>query len=108
MEELIKQYFGEWGLWIIVTLIALAVRDGISQTWQGLKFMMGNDFNNDDIVWINGTKKARIIRQGIYKTTFYLYDHNRKFVVPNDRLWLLNIEKDLPHTTDHDEKNKVI
>lgn len=97
MYDLIQQYFGEWGLWIITGLIILALRDTMSQTWQGLKFMMGNDFNNDDIVWINGNRKARIVRQGIYKTTFYLYDHNRKFVVPNDRLWLLNIEKDLPH-----------
>ena len=61
---------------------------------------MGSDFDVDDIVYINGVKKARIVRQGIYKTTFYLYDHQRKFVVPNDRLWLLNIEKELPSDND--------
>lgn len=103
MEAFIQQYFGEWGLWVIMVLVALAVRDLISQTWQGFKFMLGNDFNNDDIVWINGTKKARIIRQGIYKTTFYLFDHQRKFVVPNDRLWQLNIEKELPQREYQDE-----
>jgi hypothetical protein len=103
MEELIQRYFGEWGAWVITGLLILAARDAISQTWSGLKFMMGNDFNNDDIVYINGTKKARIVRQGIYKTTFYLYDHQRKFIVPNDRLWSLNIEKEIPQG--RDEKN---
>lgn len=96
MNELINQYFGEWGAWVIGALIALAVKDTVSQLWSGFRFLLGSDFDVDDIVYINGTKKARIVRQGIYKTTFYLYDHDRKFIVPNNRLWLLNIEKQLP------------
>jgi len=24
-----------------------------------------------------------------------LFDHERKFIVPNDRIWTLNLEKDL-------------
>jgi hypothetical protein len=62
----------------------------------GIQFLWGNDFNVDDIVYINGNKKARIVRQGIFKTTFYLYEHDRKFIVPNDRIWTLNLEKELP------------
>lgn len=100
MNELINQYFGEWGAWVIGALVALAAKDTVSQFWSGFRFLLGSDFDVDDIVYINGTKKARIVRQGIYKTTFYLYDHNRKFIVPNNRLWLLNIEKQLP--TDKD------
>jgi small-conductance mechanosensitive channel len=96
MNELINQYFGEWGAWVIAALVALAAKDTISKFWSGIRFLMGTDFDVDDIVYINGSKKARIVRQGIYKTTFYLYDHQRKFIVPNDRLWLLNIEKELP------------
>lgn len=96
MNEFINQYFGEWGTWVIAALAALAAKDTISKFWSGIRFLMGSDFDVDDIVYINGSKKARIVRQGIYKTTFYLYDHQRKFIVPNDRLWLLNIEKELP------------
>lgn len=100
MKEFISQYFGEWGAWVIGALVALAAKDTVSKFWSGIRFLMGSDFDVDDIVYINGTKKARIVRQGIYKTTFYLYDHQRKFIVPNDRLWLLNIEKQLPNDKD--------
>ena len=97
MNELINTYFGEWGAWVIGALFALAAKDSVSQFWSGFRFLLGSDFDVDDIVYINGSKKARIVRQGIYKTTFYLYDHDRKFIVPNNRLWLLNIEKQLPN-----------
>lgn len=69
-------------------------------------FLIGNDFNRDDIVWINGVKKARIVRQSLYRTTFYLFDHQRKFIVPNDRIWNLNIEKDLPTQKREDKVQK--
>lgn len=101
MQDFINQYFGEWGAWVIGALVALGVKDTLSQFWSGVRFLMGSDFDVDDIVYINGAKKARIVRQGIYKTTFYLFDHNRKFVVPNNRLWLLGIEKELPGKEDH-------
>jgi small-conductance mechanosensitive channel len=106
MESFITQYFGEWGGWIIGALIALIAKDSITQFWSGFRFLMGSDFDVDDIVYINGTKKARIIRQGIYKTTFYVYDHERKFIVPNDRLWALNIEKQLPKYEDKQDAIK--
>lgn len=104
MQEFINQYFGEWGAWVIGALVALAAKDSVSQFWSGVRFLMGNDFNVDDIVYINGIKKARIVRQGVYKTTFYLFDHDRKFIVPNNRLWLLNIEKQLPQSRNNQEK----
>lgn len=105
MESIINTYFGEWGAWVIGALLALAVKDSISQLWSGFRFLMGTDFDVDDIVYLNGTKKARIVRQGIYKTTFYLYDHERKFIVPNNRLWSLNIEKQLPK--DGERKDEI-
>jgi len=104
MNEVINTYFGEWGAWVIGALVALAVKDSIQQLWSGVRFLMGSDFDVDDIVYINGSKKARIVRQGIYKTTFYLFDHDRKFIVPNNRLWLLNIEKELPQRINKEEE----
>lgn len=50
---------------------------------------MSNDFNVDDVVWINGNKKARIVRQNI----FYVYNHLRKFIAFNNMLWQLDVEK---------------
>lgn len=104
MQEMISTYFGEWGAWVIGALLALAVKDSITQLWSGFRFLMGTDFDVDDIVYLNGNKKARIVRQGIYKTTFYLYDHERKFIVPNNRLWSLNIEKQLPKDGEHKDE----
>jgi hypothetical protein len=95
-QAVIEAILGRWGWLIAVAIGSVAFKDTVGKFWQGIMFLIGNDFNVDDIVWINGVKKARIVRQSIYKTTFYLYDHHRKFVVPNDRIWLLNIEKKLP------------
>ena len=96
LQKIVEIFIGEWGWTLIAALITIAFKDAISKLWNGLAFLYGNDFNVDDIVWINGQKKARIVRQSVYKTTFYLYDHQRKFIIPNDRLWSLRLEKVLP------------
>lgn len=96
IKELLQALISEWGWAIAVGLATIAMKDGISKTWNGMLFLMGNNFNVDDIVYINGVKKARIVRQSVFKTTFYLYDHGRKFIVPNDRIWTLHLEKELP------------
>lgn len=91
----IEAVLGQWGWLIGAAIFSIAFKDTISNFWGGLSFLIGNDFNVDDIVWINGNKKARIVRQSVWRTTFYLFDHERKFIVPNDRIWTLNLEKDL-------------
>jgi|DEB19_MinimDraft_2_1074335.scaffolds.fasta_scaffold00090_16 hypothetical protein len=96
IKAIVQQLISEWGWAIAVALLTIAMKDALSKFWLGIQFLWGNDFNVDDIVYINGNKKARIVRQGIFKTTFYLYEHDRKFVVPNDRIWTLNLEKELP------------
>lgn len=84
LQKIIEIFIGEWGWTLIVALVTIAFKDAITKLWNGLLFLYGNDFNVDDIVWINGQKKARIVRQSVYKTTFYLYDHQRKFIIPNE------------------------
>lgn len=96
MKELIELYIGEWGWLIIVAIVGFAFKDAVNNFIIGAQFLWGSDYNVDDMVWIKGTKKARIIRQTIWKTTFYLYCHDRKFIVPNNMLWRLEIEKELP------------
>lgn len=99
MKDLIGQFIGEWGWLTIAAIITFAFKDSISNLVIGAQFLWGNDYNVDDIVWIKGAKKARIVRQSVWKTTFYLYDHERKFIVPNNMLWRLDIEKALPPGT---------
>jgi hypothetical protein len=62
---------------------------------QGILVFMGNDFNNDDIIYISG-RQARIVRVGIRNTVFYMLDRKTKMLVPNEQLKQLTIEKTLP------------
>ena len=62
---------------------------------QAIIVFMGNDFNNDDIIYISG-RQARIVRVGIRNTCFYMTDRGTKMLVPNEQLKLLTIEKRLP------------
>jgi len=95
MEDVFVQYIGEWGWLVLLALVSFAFKDTITNFVIGVQFLWGNDFNVDDIVYIRGTKRARIVRQNLWKTTFYVYGHGRKFVVPNKSLWKLDIEKEI-------------
>lgn len=95
MEDVFTQYIGEWGWLVLLALVSFAFKDTITNFVIGVQFLWGNDFNVDDIVYIRGTKRARIVRQNLWKTTFYVYGHGRKFVVPNKSLWKLDIEKEI-------------
>ena len=61
----------------------------------------GNDYKTDDTVFVDG-KPGRIIRVGITKTVFFIYDVHEgkiiggsKLVVQNEWLGKLKIEKPL-------------
>ena len=95
MEDVFIQYIGEWGWLVLLALVSFVFKDTITNFVIGVQFLWGNDFNVDDIVYIRGTKRARIVRQNLWKTTFYVYGHGRKFVVPNKSLWKLDIEKEI-------------
>ena len=95
MEDVFIQYIGEWGWLIMLAIVSFAFKDTINNFVIGIQFLWGNDFNVDDIVYIRGNKRARIVRQNLWKTTFYVYGHGRKFVVPNKSLWKLDIEKEI-------------
>lgn len=73
MKEIIQQYIADWGWLTIAAIVTFAFKDAVQNFVIGIQFLWGNDFNVDDVVWINGNKKARIVRQNIWKTTFYVY-----------------------------------
>ena len=108
MEDFLVKYIGEWGWLIILAITSFAFKDTINNFFIGVQFLWGNDFNVDDIVYIRGNKRARIVRQNLWKTTFYVYDHKRKFVVPNKNLWKLDIEKEIGNTEDKKFTNEEL
>jgi len=94
MEEVVSLLFAKYGWMFITMFLMFFFKGAIENMYYGIRFMMGNEYNIDDIVYVNG-KKCRIIRMGIYRTTFYMFDEPRKFHIPNNKLQNHIIEKEL-------------
>ena len=93
-QTLMEQFIGHYG-WIAVTFaLGFFFKESIMNIIQGMQIFMGNDFNNDDIIYISG-REARIVRVGMTKTVFYMKDRGTKMVVPNEKLKNLTLEKRL-------------
>ena len=96
VEHVISTLLGRYGWMFVAGVAILTFKNIIQRLVEGFMFFIGNDYNADDIVYINGTKKARIIRHGLTKTVFYIYETDRKLIIRNDRLSTLHLEKSLP------------
>ena len=93
-QGLMQELIGHYG-WIAVTFaLGFFFKESIMNIIQGMQIFMGNDFNNDDIIYISG-REARIVRVGMTKTVFYMKDRGTKMVVPNEKLKNLTLEKRL-------------
>ena len=95
-ETIITDMLGHYGWMFIVAFGVLLFKNVVANVLAGLTFMFGHDFDVDDIVYIGGEKKARIIRQTPTKTVFHILETDRKLIVPNTALYSLKIEKVLP------------
>lgn len=95
-QTVVSDLMGHYGWMFIAAIAVLLFKNVVSNVLDGLLFMFGHDFDVDDIVYIGGTKKARIIRQTPTKTVFHLIETDRKLIVPNTALYSLRIEKILP------------
>ena len=106
MEEQIQNQvsllIGKYGWLFIVGVLTLLFRSTIEKFVAGMMVFMGNDYNEDDVVEVDG-KPGRIVRVGMWTTTFFTYDVREgiivggaKLVVQNDKLKDLKIEKPLP------------
>ena len=106
MEEQIQSQvsllIGKYGWLFIVGVLTLLFRSTIEKLVAGMMVFMGNDYNEDDVVEVDG-KPGRIVRVGMWTTTFFTYDvrdgiivGGSKLVVQNDKLKDLKIEKPLP------------
>ena len=106
MEEIVQNQvsllIGKYGWLFLVGVLTLLFRSTIEKFVSGLFIFMGNDYNEDDVVEVDG-KPGRIVRCGVWSTTFFTYDIREgiivggaKLVVQNDKLKDIKIEKPLP------------
>lgn len=101
MEE-VKLFINEYS-WLLVTGVALLLfNNTITELVDGIMIFLGNDYNEDDVVEVDGAP-GRIVRVGMWKTVFFIYHiingkivGGSKLVVANSKLKDLKIEKPLP------------
>ena len=102
IQNQVSLILGEYGWLFIVGILTLLFRSTIEKLVAGLMIFMGNDYNEDDVVEVDG-KPGRIVRCGIWSTTFFTYDvvdgiivGGSKLVIQNDKLKDIKIEKPIP------------
>ena len=101
LELAAQHLIGKYGWMFVAGLVALIFQSSIKKLAAGLFVFWGNDYKTDDTVFVDG-KPGRIIRVGITKTVFFIYDvidgqvvGGSKLVVQNEWLGRLKIEKPL-------------
>ena len=102
IQNQVSLIIGKYGWLFIAGVLTLLFRGTIEKFVSGLFVFMGNDYNEDDVVEVDG-KPGRIVRCGIWSTTFFTYDivegvivGGAKLVIQNDKLKDIKIEKPLP------------
>jgi hypothetical protein len=102
LAEELKSLLNEQ-IWVLIGLsVMFLMRNMIESMVSGLMVFIGNDYNADDIVEVDG-RPGRIVRVGFSKTVFFLYSLDKvgniaggsKLVIQNDKLKDLKIEKPL-------------
>ena len=102
----IESLIGSYGWMIITGVFLLLFRSAIEGFVEGFKVFVGNDLNTDDVITING-QPARVVRVGLFKTIFFVYEigcangkpyvkGGSKMAVQNDTLKDFEIKKPLP------------
>ena len=102
VQSMVTELLGKYGWLFLVGVMTLLFRSTIEKFVAGWMIFMGNDYNEDDVVEVDG-KPGRIVRVGVWSTTFFTYDVREgiivggaKLVIQNDKLKDIKIEKPLP------------
>ena len=103
MNQSIENLIGEYGWLFLVGIVTLLLQSTIQEAVDGIMIFLGNDYNEDDVVEVDG-EPGRIVRVGMWKTVFFIYHivngkivGGSKLVVANSKLKDLKIEKPLPN-----------
>ena len=101
LEVVVRNLLGDYGWMFIAGVSLLMFQSSIKKLAAGLFVFWGNDYKTDDTVYVDG-KPGRIIRVGMTKTVFFIYDvmdgqviGGSKLVIQNEYLGKLKIEKPL-------------
>ena len=106
IQDNMSVLLGEYGWFFLGGLAVLFFKTTIESSIAGLLIFVGNDYNNDDIVLLDG-RPGRIVRVSMWKTVFYLYTIKKgadgkkfvsggtKLIVENNKLKDMKIEKPL-------------
>ena len=106
IQSNVSSLLGEYGWMFLAGLAVLFFKTTLESLIAGLLVFVGNDYNNDDIIILDG-RLGRIVRVSMWKTTFYLYTVKKdpggknfisggtKLIVENDKLKDLKLEKPL-------------
>ena len=102
IQKQVTTLLGDYGWLFFVGIIMLLFRSTVENVVAGLMVFIGNDYDEDDVIELDG-KPGRIVRVGIWKKVFFIYhvvDGNivsgDKLVVQNDKLKDMKISKPLP------------
>jgi hypothetical protein len=103
LEATAQDMTGKYVWMFLAGLVVLIFKSSIEKLAAALFMFIGSDYKEDDVVYVDG-KPGRIVRVGLTKTVFFIYDvvdgkivSGNKLVVQNERLAGLNIEKPLPN-----------
>ena len=105
LQDNISVLAGEYFWLFIAGLTLLFFKTTIESVLAGLMVFLGSDYNNDDIILLDG-RPGRIVRVSLWKSVFYLYtiktkdgkkyvSGGTKLVIENNKLKDLKIEKPL-------------
>ena len=103
MNHFIQEVIQEYSWLFISGILLLLFQNTIKEAVDGIMIFLGNDYNEDDVVEVDGSP-GRIVRVGMWKTVFFIYHvidgrivGGSKLVVTNSKLKDLKIEKPLPN-----------
>ena len=108
-EQLQKQAEGILGyiaFFLLSGIVLILAKSTLESMVESIKVFWGKDLNTDDVVILNG-RPARVVRVGMWKTTFFVYEvdtangkafvkSGNKLQIQNDKLKEQVIEKPLP------------
>ena len=106
VQSQIESILGYWVYILISGIAFLLFRSSIESIAESIKVFWGKDLNTDDVVILDG-RPARVVRVGIWKTTFFVYEvgsaNGKPYVKSGNKLQIQNteikhhtIEKPLP------------
>ena len=91
LESTAQDITGKYAWLFLAGLAVLIFKSSIEKLAAALFIFVGNDYKEDDVVYVDG-KPGRIVRVGLTKTVFFIYDivdgkvaGGSKLVVQNER-----------------------